>query len=275
MTALGRGEWHMTNSLSTVIGFFTEFPMPKTRISFAFQSNYVGLGLVCKNYTDLWTSTVWSGDDVAYTSSVAPCMTPERRLIYEVFCLLRTHIILTERINFKKTYVTSIRKLIKTELRWSVLEENIHKSTVTPCENILTTLKVIPPKTAGGVDPSEELDEGELAKLNKMAEYDSDADDEAMVPPVADDPPVDGDGEHDWLPAWEIGRAKLAEMDVIYTRAERGRRLKIKSRIRECILNGIKYLVEDKVAIVIALASDLINHSQQYTRRRRNNLKLV
>ena len=59
--------------------FFSEFPMPKSRSSFAFQSNYVGLGLVCKNYTDRWFSTKWHGNDVGtYTSSVAPCMTQER-----------------------------------------------------------------------------------------------------------------------------------------------------------------------------------------------------
>ena len=74
---------------------------------------------------------------------------------------------------------------------------------------------------------------------------------------------------------WEIGRAKLALMDVIYTRAERARRLEIKSRICECILNGIKYLVENKAAIVIAPELDVINHSQRYTRRCRNNLNLV
>jgi len=44
------------------IDYFSEFPMPNTLTSFASQSNYVGLGLMCKRFTDLWCSISWAGD---------------------------------------------------------------------------------------------------------------------------------------------------------------------------------------------------------------------
>ena len=37
--------------------FFSNSPSPKTLTSFAFQSNYVGIGLMCKCHTDIWCST--------------------------------------------------------------------------------------------------------------------------------------------------------------------------------------------------------------------------
>jgi len=83
--------------------FFSNFPLPKTLTSFAFQSNYVGIGLMCKWHTDIWCSTVWRGDDYTgnYKPSVDPSMTPEKKLIYEVFCLLKTHNVNPLRILFK------------------------------------------------------------------------------------------------------------------------------------------------------------------------------
>ena len=33
--------------------FFSNFPVPESLTSFAFQSNYVGIGLMCKRHTDL------------------------------------------------------------------------------------------------------------------------------------------------------------------------------------------------------------------------------
>ena len=99
-------------------------------------------------------------------------MIAERRLIYEVFVLLKTHRKNTRRINFKKTYVTSIRKLIKTELRRTVLEDAIHKSPLTSANNILTSLNlVLNNAPTNGVDPSEELDVAELAEVNAMVEF--------------------------------------------------------------------------------------------------------
>ena len=73
---------------------------------------------------------------------------------------------------------------------------------------------------------------------------------------------------------WKIGHEKLKTMDVLFTRAEKARRLEKKSRIRKCILNGIKDMMEKASTIKVGWEFDCTNHCQQYTRSRRNNLCL-
>ena len=53
--------WLTMSFLSTVF-VFSEFPIPKTLMAFALQSNYVEFGLMCKYYTDLWCSTNWKAN---------------------------------------------------------------------------------------------------------------------------------------------------------------------------------------------------------------------
>ena len=275
--------------------FFSEFPMPKTLASFAFQSNYVGLGLLCKNFTDLWCSTVWHGDDEAtYTSSVAPSMAPERKLIYEVFGLLQTHMSSVRRTKFKKTYVTSIRKQISVDICRTVLESSMHESPATTADDILTSLNLVlnNAKTTG-VDPTEELDVADINEVNAMKEFDNFVEEEELPTVLApEDSTADGENEDNCLPdsveaftkkkiheymlkdPWQIGHEKLKTMDVLFTWAERARRLEKKSRIRKCILNGIKDLVDQVTKIEVGQELDGINHCHQYTRGRRKKLNL-
>ena len=42
--------------------FFSNFPVPETLIAFAFQSNYVVIGLMYKRHTDLWCTTKGKGN---------------------------------------------------------------------------------------------------------------------------------------------------------------------------------------------------------------------
>ena len=68
--------------------FFSNFPMLKSLLGFANQSLYVGVGLMCRNFTDMWYTLTFKGDVAPdYTSTVALSMTPERKLIYEVLTL--------------------------------------------------------------------------------------------------------------------------------------------------------------------------------------------
>ena len=72
--------------------FFSEFAPPKSLKSFVEQSLYVGLGLVCRAFTDTWYTTAFKEKKQGnYTRSVAPCMTPEKKLLYEALKLLQTH----------------------------------------------------------------------------------------------------------------------------------------------------------------------------------------
>ena len=196
--------------------------------------------------------------------------------------------------------MTSIRNLIKTDLRRSMLEDSISANPATSADNILTSLNLVLNNDHITVmDSAEELDVEELAEVNAMVEFEGDGHDEQMATSFVENDSAAvgtvgvGDKEDDWLPdsvekltkkkmheymlkdPWAIGREKLDKMDVVFTREERARRLKKKSRIRECILNGIKDLVENQLAIVVPPELEVTNHCQQYTRGRRNNLNLV
>ena len=120
--------------------FFSTFPMPKTLESFANQSLYVGVGLMCKNFCDTWYTSKFKGDKPAdYTRSVASGMTPEKKLLYEVFVILQTHA-QKSRDKPTKTYVVSIKDRISTELRRDVLERAMKETPKTSADEILDTL---------------------------------------------------------------------------------------------------------------------------------------
>ena len=74
--------------------FFSEFPMPMSLIDFASQSQYIGVGLKSKVHNKRWYTTKSKPEDETpdCSSTVKPCMTPEQMLVYEVFSLLKTHV---------------------------------------------------------------------------------------------------------------------------------------------------------------------------------------
>ena len=73
---------------------------------------------------------------------------------------------------------------------------------------------------------------------------------------------------------WMIGNERLLSINVLFTLSERACRLEKKSRIRKCILNGIKDMVEKASITEVGQELATTNHCQQYTRSRRNNLNL-
>ena len=75
--------------------------MPKSLVSFAFQSNYVGLGLMCKRVFDLLFSTRFHGDVKRdYPDHIESMMMSEQTLVFQVICLLGTHLVNTSRTAF-------------------------------------------------------------------------------------------------------------------------------------------------------------------------------
>ena len=78
--------------------FFSEFSMPKSILGFAEHSLYVGIGLTCRLFTDFWYSTARKKESPPdYKSGRASSMTPEKKMIYEVFKLLDTHKVVRDR----------------------------------------------------------------------------------------------------------------------------------------------------------------------------------
>jgi hypothetical protein len=173
-----------------------------------------------------------------------------------------------------------------------VLESGIHDAPTTPADNILTSLNaVFENTTTTGVDPYEELDQEELNEVAAMTECDQLGEEEEMTTLNVEDEPTVVD-EDDSLPhsvekftkkkmheymlqdPWKIGKDKIKKMDVLYTRAERARRLEKKSRIRTCILNGIKDMIEQQSNIVVGEERGVLNNWQRHIRSRPNNLDL-
>ena len=82
--------------------FFSEFATPKKSVAaFENNSNYVGLGMKSRVFSDMWYSTTWKKDkEPSYRKNVAPCMTPEKRLCYQIFVQLNTHVVDANRVKF-------------------------------------------------------------------------------------------------------------------------------------------------------------------------------
>ena len=136
--------------------FYLQLPLPKFLASFEAQSQNIGASLMCKQFTDLWYSFIWTGDDTPdYKKSVSPMMTPEKQLIYEVFTLLRTTKVITSRSSFWSDFVASIKDKVTVNLCRKVLERSIHDSPSTSCDDILASLDLVYVESINraGLDP--------------------------------------------------------------------------------------------------------------------------
>ena len=253
--------------------FFSNFPVPKTLISFAFQSNYVGIGLMCKRHTDLWCSASWKGGvPHNYKPHVKPIMTPEKRLLYQVFAKLSTHIADNARVNFNKAYVSSVKSKLTIDLKRSVLGNSMSYSTPTSANDILKSITGVF-ETVHQFDPlaEGELEAGEIVNVPTAAPLATIPEDTPLVvenftkavmsPLFFDDP-------------WAKGRATFAEKDILAIRVECVRRLVLKSRVRRCILNGIEDMVTSSESVVVGMESDVRPESWSFVRSMPNNLGL-
>ena len=207
--------------------------------------------------------------------NVAPGMVPEKRLCYEIFRLLKTHVEDVTRVQFTKTYITSIKEDISVELRRDVLERSMHEAPSSPADDILKSLNQVYNESitkAGAGIANEEKEEG-----------DEDGAEERVVDAIAKGSAgktgkVTKKTMHKdiLVEPWTEGRVEFAKKDVIKIRAEGDRRRKKKSEMRKWILSSIdrdKGTMEDigdDVDEVLELP-----HWQEYTRRVPNNLGLV
>ena len=93
--------------------------MPKSLVGFANQSQYIGVGMMSKQFSDKWYTTKFKSEDVTadYTSTVKPCMTLEKKFVYQVFALLKTHVSDPSRQSFEIEYVSNAEKQITLELK--------------------------------------------------------------------------------------------------------------------------------------------------------------
>ena len=60
-----------------------------------------------------------------YRASVVPRMTPEKKMVYQVFVWLQTHVVQQERKSFALDYVLSIKEKIDIDLTRPGLEKDM------------------------------------------------------------------------------------------------------------------------------------------------------
>ena len=237
--------------------FFSEFPMPKSLLSFAFQSNYVGIGLMCKRFTDLWFSTLFKGDvERDYNGNIASMMTPERRLVFQIFCLLNTHLVDAARNSFHLDYVLSIKDRLSVDLTRETLERSMKDAPATSADGILSTLNQVFGKKTGlaGIDAigDGELNPDDLPTIEEEDES-GEIDLENNTTRERDTLTKRKLNDHIFYDPWEKGRVLFSKKDVVRLRDSAASRRKKKSQIRDCIINAINADCENKTSISVGV----------------------
>ena len=128
---------------------------------------------MCRKFNDIWYTTKFKGYTVAdYQENVAPVMTPEKKLLYQVFCVLETHCE-KGRGQPPTEYVLSAKKDLSIDLKRQVLENAMKAPPPTDVDDILASLSQTYQESVAKVQtmqPSEEtgneeddVDEDEIA----------------------------------------------------------------------------------------------------------------
>ena len=229
--------------------FFSQFSLPSSLRGFEQQSWMVGIGLMCKRFTNRWYSSGTNTTAMnSYKPSVASKMLPEMKLIYQVFGLLNTHIILLERTKFYLDFVTSCKDEIDIDLRRETLEKSMHEREQTSADNMFDAVNNVYIESIdnAGIDPTlaDGDDEGEMDPVDAAANSEE-------TRPMADNAPTTkGKSKSKKIRKKEmhvnissdvrtLGDSKLVSRDIIRKRAARARVQKVKSNLREAIMNSI------------------------------------
>ena len=96
-------------------------------------------------------------------------MTPKKKLVYQVFSLLKTHVSDPSCKTLDVCYVMSIEKQLTVELKMDVLERSMKGSPATSADKLLSSLSTTYQESIdknGGVDDVEKLDNGNLDGLD-------------------------------------------------------------------------------------------------------------
>ena len=249
--------------------FFSEFPLPRSLVGFAEQSLYVGYALMCRAFTNLWYTTKFDESKEAnYSRTAAPGMTPERRVIYKVFCLLETHID-KGRSLFCNGYVKSVEDRVGVDLKRVRLEKSMHDVS-TSADGILISL--------------DELYAEAIAKNVSVSAHEEVDDIGKETPKEVDDRPQDYSQMREAIskktlspllgqdPS-KIGGELLVKKNLLAVRAERERVSAEKTLLRECITQFAGGL---KTVESLDLGSEVVTPCswQTYVREHSKNLKL-
>ena len=93
-----------------------------------------------RKFCDTWYTTMFKGNVAAdYQKNVAPSMTPEKKLVYQVFCVLETHRN-KGREQPSIEYVLSAKKDLSIDLTRKVLENSMKSAPATDVDDILAIM---------------------------------------------------------------------------------------------------------------------------------------
>ena len=264
--------------------FLCEFPLPRSLASFEEQSNYSALGMATRTFTDNWYSSISIGADTKkpYASNVAPTMTPEKKMIYQIFKLLRTHEADYRRVIFKKNYVSSIEDDIDVELRRETLENAMHKAPETQADEILKSLTQVYDESIKniGANLAKDGDDGEDGELSKedAAEFageGEDIDTSYFVSEATQSMSKKTINKTIYMNPWTCGNESFAKKtNVVDVRAKACEIRKKKSAARKAILTRISEENGDGVDVLPGMEVDGLPHWHRYTRSVENNLGL-
>ena len=196
-------------------------------------------------------------------------MTPEKKALYEMLVLLKTHVA-TGRPQHKCGYVFAIKNKLTIDLKRQKLENEMSGGPETSADDILLTLDELyaeAARTTEAVSAEEELG---------VAVNDEDGEDDNRAPSPDVNASVNskqtvfekmGDG------ITLMGREKLLEKYYVSIRAEKARITKEKCLLRECIVNSLSGVNKD-VSVSFKTTSRRMGSWQAHVRSVPNNLKL-
>ena len=181
-------------------------------------------------------------------------MAPEKKLIYQVFCLLKTHTVNPLRKTFSKSYVMSISDFLTIDLKRTVLENSMNVAPSSSANSILGTPNTVIEETTAGIHPidDEEMEASEV--IDNPVQTDLDAIPEyTALPDSVEDFSKKKMHVMMFKDPWEEGRKLFAKKDVLNVRAEQVRRLTVRSNVRRCIQNGMQALATQAKTVVVGL----------------------
>ena len=180
---------------------------------------------MARKFTDTWYTTNFTGDVAAdYQKNVAPTMTPEKKLLYQVFCVLETH---CEKGRGQPSieYVLSAKKDLSIELQRQVLESAMKAAPATDVDDILASLsqtyqesiakvKTMQPSEETG-DKEDDAEEEESAAAEARASQKEKVNKKSVHKLMGED-------------IYPLGEAELKQKNIIESRKEKARRTKEK-----------------------------------------------
>ena len=162
-------------------------------------------------------------------------------MIYEGFTLLRTAKVIPSRSSFRSDFVASIKDKVTVNLHRKVLEQSIHDSQSTSCDDILASLDLVYGESINraGLDPvvENELDKEDFEEID-ILRADQTTKSSAKI---TTNEKVKRSAMHKLMhkDVWQVGRVALEERNLIKRRSEAIQRRARNQQLRDAIMTSI------------------------------------